>query len=92
MSITITPNYDAMFEQFLSDAMLHFARFSEARSKTLTRSEVYSFIASLRIALGCMTKVEQVLKLREEFDAHAEKMFAVLNKEREAEWEKEVDE
>lgn len=89
-AITITPNYDALFERFKDDAMLHFAVLSRNDKSTLTRKEVYDFIASLRIALCSMTKEEQIVVLREEFDQNAEKMFSVLTKEQEAEWESEA--
>jgi hypothetical protein len=86
-TITITPNYDALFERFKDDAMLHFAHLSRHDRKTFTRKEVYDFIASLRIALGALTKEEQIVTLREEFDHYADKMFTILTKEQEEEWE-----
>lgn len=83
-TITIRPNYAAMFQQFKRDAMLHLERMCRRDGKTLTRKEVYDFIASLRIALCSATTVDEVVELRTEFDAGAEKMFAVLMAEQEA--------
>lgn len=83
--INVQVNYHALHEQFRTDAMFHLARFANEKQKTFTRKEVYDFVASLRIALGAMTNSDEFYELRNGFDAASELIFAVLNKEQEAE-------
>lgn len=82
-TIHLQVNYQAIHERFRTDAMFHLARFANERQKTFTRKEVYDFVASLRIALGAMTKEAEIYELRNGIDAAAELMFAVVNKEQE---------
>lgn len=82
-TITITPNYSAIFERFRVDAMNFLNRFAGSNHKSFTRKEVYDFVASMRIALCSATNVEEIVRLREGFDEGAERMFAVLMKEQE---------
>jgi hypothetical protein len=74
-TITITPNYNAIFEMFLRDAGLHLGVMSRTGIKSFSRREVYNFVASLRIALGAATTVENVEALRDMIDKGAEAMF-----------------
>lgn len=82
-TITITPNYSAIFERFRVDAMNFLHRFAGSNHKSFTRKEVYDFVASMRIALCSATNIEEIVRLREGFDEGAERMFAVLMKEQE---------
>jgi hypothetical protein len=84
-AIQITPNYPAMFQMFKTDAVRHLDYLSRENGKTLTRKEVYDFVASLRIALCSATTVDEIVELRRDIDSSAEKMFAVLMKEQEEE-------
>lgn len=79
-TITIAPNYPAIFERFMQDAMLHLNHLAEESQDIFSRKEVYDLVASLRIALGSATNVAEIVKLREQFDAGAEKMFAEVSR------------
>jgi hypothetical protein len=82
-TITVTPNYEAIFEQFRRDAQLHLNSFTYNQKKTFTRSEVYAFVAAMRIALGAATTIPNIEALRTVLDDGGEKMFAVLQEEQE---------
>ena len=80
-TITIEPNYNKIFKSFLCDAMHHQELFARPRRKTFERKEVYDFIASFRIALGSITKQEELVELQTQFDTAAEKIYEQLMKE-----------
>ena len=82
-TIKLEPNYNHLFEQFLRDAMLHMNVLSRPGRTDLHRSDVYNMVASLRIALGCITKVSDLETLRSKFDEAAEKMYAQVQRDQE---------
>lgn len=81
--VKVTPNFHYMFQQFLRDSMIHMERLSQPRRETCERADIYSFVASFRIALSCATTVREIEQLREAFDQAAEKMYAEVQKDNE---------
>ena len=97
-TVTLTPNYKNLFNQFLHDAECHMQNLARERhthhglATIYTRKEVYDFIASFRIALGSMTDTGDIETLRDAFDRGAEAMHAQLTKEQNEEWEADEEE
>lgn len=86
-TIVIEPNFDALFDNFSRDADIHLEKL--VTLDAIERADVYRFIASLRVAVGCMTKNAQILKLREMLNERGSRMFEVLEREREQREEQE---
>lgn len=89
-TITLTPNYNAIFDRFIEDARIHLALFADENLKVFNREQVYRFLISLRIAVNSMTNVDEIERLRDLMDG-SEKVFALLNKEQDEEWERDVE-
>lgn len=89
-TITLTPNYNAIFDRFIEDARIHIRLFSDPNLKVFTREQVYRFLSSIRVAMSAMTSADEVEEVRDMLDG-ASKVFALLQLEQEDEWERDID-
>jgi hypothetical protein len=80
-TINIKPDYKAIHARFKEDAVRTLESFASKGSKTLTRSEVYSFVASLRVALDTITDVSELEQLRYDYAEAANKVFERVQEE-----------